>query len=307
MTYFDTKAIFSASVVLLLAGCPGDDTADTGGNDDTTTTGADAETGVTPPPAGTTTGIPTAETSSGAGAESTTSEGEDTTDGGETTEGTDSGSTDGSDSTDSTDSTGEESESSGSTGVPGDPCVGTEVLLYEQTPMAGAKTGAPGGNGTGGIIRSADDFEVDAADQCWCVTRVVLDGFYVDTALSGDLEIGFYDDAPGVPLNPPLALESGVPMDTDGVFDYTLATPVVLPADTYWLSAMPEIPDVNAGIWFWTPATTMAGSPWALESTFVQFVPACMDWSGGSLCFPPGPMSDVAFELHGVVGGDSCM
>ncbi|MEM7160455.1 MAG: hypothetical protein AAF799_46895 [Myxococcota bacterium] len=324
MTYSKTSAVICASAALFLLGCPSDDTTDTGGQGSSTGTGVGSgDTSSTP--SATTTGTPSGDTT--AGTQGGTTTGEDTTAGGGTTgsssgdDGTTGSSTDSSSSDDgmgsSTDSSssddgmgsssGESSGSSGSTGDPGDPCDGAEVLLYEQTPVVGALEGGPAGIGAGGFIRSADDFEVDAADQCWCVTRVVLPGSYVDAMLTGDLEVGFYEDAPGVPVNPAIAIESGVPTDVAGVFDYTLANPVVLPADTYWLSAMPEIASIDLGIWFWAPGTTMEGSSWAMETTFAPFVPACSNWTGGSTCFPAGSAADLAFEIHGVVGGDSCM
>lgn len=143
------------------------------------------------------------------------------------------------------------------------------------------------------------------ADQCWCVTRVVLTGSFESSMLSGDLEVSIHDDDMGVPLNPPIAMEAGVPMDMAGVFDYTLATPVVLPPGVHWLAAMPELPDINAGIWFWLPSGVVFGSPWAMEADFPPFVPTCQTWQSGNLCF--GLMAtDLAFEIHGVVGGAAC-
>lgn len=98
-------------------------------------------------------------------------------------------------------------------------------------------------------------------------------------------------------------------MPTVGVddLDYSLATPVVLPAGIHWVSTMPEIPSIlGQGIWYWHPSTSTFGSPWAMESSYGAFVPACETWVPGQMCVPSATGDDRALELHGVVGGNAC-
>lgn len=208
-------------------------------------------------------------------------------------------------SSESSGSAGSSSESSGSSsGGVVEACGGPEALLYAQGP-SGASPGTPSATSATGSYRSADDFEVDGADGCWCVSRVVLFGEFVDSMLGGELEIAFHDDDAGLPLDPPIAQDMGTPTDVDGVLDYSLASPVELPAGIYWLSATPEIPDVDVGIWWWLPSDVSFGSSWALLTDSLP-PPECQGWVTGSSCIPTLSFTDLAFELHGVVGGGGC-
>ena len=302
MTFIRTSSRVSL-ILLLVSACPGDDGMAEGSGSSTGpgTTGSSVTLSTTGEPM--TTGATSAASGSTSGADSTGTVGLDTgtTTALETTSGSDSGSGSGSGS--GSESSGESSGSSSGGMV--DPCDGMEALLYEQAPDMAAGIGAPAGIGVGGFIRSADDFVIDPADQCWCVTRVVLSGAFIDSNLSGDLELSLHDDDLGVPLNPPTTVESGVPMDMAGTLDYTLASPVILPAGSHWLAALPQLPDINDGIWFWLPSMVVAGSEWAMESDFPPFIPACQNWAPGNPCFDI-TATDLAFEIHGVVGGAAC-
>lgn len=295
---------FVAALAIALTACPGDDSPVETDGASSSSGGADS----------TTTGTPT--TLDGTTTDAMTSGGTtgstgmaDSSSGGTTEGATDSGSTGGSSS--SSDG-GSESSGSSSGGMMGDPCDGMEVLLYEQAPgMFMDDPGSPAGDGVGGFARSADDFVVPAGDQCWCITRVVLPGSFQMSMLSGDLEVGFYEDAGGLPMGVPLTTDSGAPIDMAGTFDYTLGAPVILDAATYWLSAMPTIPNSIDGIWFWAPGATSNGSSWAFESNIGMLPPACIGgWVDLNACtggMSPFVHDDTAFEIYGVVGGDACM
>ncbi len=295
--------ISTAPLAFLLTACPGDDlpvgtegaSSSSGGADTTTMPVTSAD--------GTTTGVMTSDGTMGSTS---------------TADSTDSGATGSSDSG----STGEGSSSSGggsesssgssSDGMMMDACDGSEVLLYEQTPGGFMDNpGSPAGDGVGGFARAADDFVIPAGDQCWCITRVVLAGNFEMSMLSGDLEVGFYEDDGGLPMNGPLITDVGAPVDMAGTFDYTLSAPAVLDAATYWLSAMPTIPNSIDGIWFWEPSASSNGSSWAFESDIPMLPPACVGgWVDLNACTGgmfPTMHDDTAFEIYGVVGGDACM
>ena len=295
----------AAALALSLTACPSDDapaetegaSSSSGATDGTTTT-AD----------GTTTDAVTGDGTTGSSG-TVDSTGEGATDSGSTSEATDSGSGSTDEGSSSGDSGSESSGSSGSGGMMMDACDGPEVLLYEQTPGM-FDPGSPAGEGVGGFARAADDFVIPAGDQCWCITRVVLPGVYQETMLSGDLEVGFYEDAGGVPMPAPLTTDVGAPIDMAGTFDYTLGTPTILDAATYWLSAMPTIPNSIDGIWFWAPSGSSNGGHWAFESDIPMLPPACLGgWVDLETCAAPSPFlhDDNAFEIYGVVGGDACM
>lgn len=297
-------------LLLCLPACPGDETLETGdGGADTgsTTSNTPTPTSITLTDTATATATATATVTATA---TTTSDTDDSATTEDTAGSSDSsaGDTEGTSGTGEDGSSGSDGSSSGTTtGTPTDPCDGAEVLLYDQPSGGGMVTGAPAGMDDAEFIRSADDFEVAEADQCWCVTRVVLHGEFFDSMLSGDLEVGLHEDAGGLPTNPPVAVESGAPIDMNGQFDFTFETPVVLSPGTHWLAAMPTIPDVDAGIWFWLPTTGAVGTPWAMEADFGPFVPDCEDWTSGTTCFDLTAGTDLAFEIHGVIGGDNCM
>lgn len=307
MTSGHLARILPLGLFLCLPACPSDETLETGdGGADTgsTTSNTPAPTSITL----TDTATATATATVTATATTTSDTDESTTEDTVGSSDSSAGDTEGTSGTGEDESTGSDDSTSGTTtGTPADPCDGAEVLLYEQASGGGMVTGAPAGMDDAQFIRSADDFDVEEGDQCWCVTRVVLHGEFFDSMLSGDLEVGLHEDAGGLPTNPPIAVESGAPIDTNGQLEYTFETPVVLSAGTHWLAAMPTIPDVDAGIWFWLPTTGAVGTPWAMESDFDPFVPDCADWASGVTCFDLTAGTDLAFEIHGVVGGDSCM
>jgi len=207
-------------------------------------------------------------------------------DGGSTSNGRGSGET----------STADASEGDGETDTSGgvDLCVGFEQLLYAQPSVQ--PIGAPSSSGPDGFVRAADDFPLD---KCSCVTRVVAFGEFADSEFAGDIEVGFYAGGDG-PLDPPLAVEAGAAARVEGGLEYTLAQPVVLAPDTYWLSAMPTLAqiDVGSGVWFWDLADSDFGGEWMMQSNLLQR--ECGPWSSEPRCLGGLGGHDLAFEIYGV-------
>lgn len=206
-----------------------------------------------------------------------------------------------------TETTGGEADSEATDeGDPTDPCAGPEVLLYGQ-PGFNYAPGALGGTYPPDphYIQLADDFLISAEDQCWCVTEIVLIGNFNYGMLAGDLHVGFHD-GDDLPLDPPIFEDSGVPLEDDGHFTYTLSEPAVLAAGRRWISALPELEVVTLdGSWHWRGSMEGGGNEWAMKTDYATFSCGDAGWAPGESCYAIG-FDDLAFEIHGSVGGEAC-
>jgi hypothetical protein len=186
----------------------------------------------------------------------------------------------------------------------GDPCMGSTVQLFNQPALDSMPFGAVGGIGLVNYLRPADDFTVPEGDQCWCVQKIVVYGTLDGAFHDGIVEFRFYG-GDSLPQEPQIYTDSG-PTEAAGDFDYLLFPGVVLPAGHYWLAVAPLLNNsLDQGVWYWQEAAAGSGFGWALDTDYDGNPCANQGWTAGSNCggWDPG---NVAFELHGVVGGGAC-
>ncbi|MCB8946333.1 MAG: hypothetical protein H6658_21525 [Ardenticatenaceae bacterium] len=187
---------------------------------------------------------------------------------------------------------------------------GTAVGLWDQTDNA-SSNGAPSQyfpDLSGGGY-AADDFVVPA-EQSWQISQIFVPGSYTPGAgPAPDFDVTVYADASGMP-DAVVASESGVAASSDVNGDITLAlaSPIVLPTGSYWLS-------VNANMaftgppeqWFWTARTVQTGSPyhWMETGVFSTTASCIGSWQpGAAVCGVGGGVDpDLVFDLQGVYAG----
>ncbi len=153
--------------------------------------------------------------------------------------------------------------------------------------------------------RGADDFVVPTG-QTWTVNGFVIP--YVQTAASrlpasADVLV-HNDDGSGHPGPTVLCDGTGTPgTATSAVFSFTLATPCVLQAGTYWLDfafADIDLTDYT----FWLANGPIAGQPAVWWNPGGRFGVTCSDaWHDFATCFTTVPSSvaggDFAFQVIG--------
>lgn len=178
--------------------------------------------------------------------------------------------------------------------------------------------------GSGGLIRSADDFVVPEGET-WEVQRLRVQGFFQGPEILpvGDLSIFVFVDANGLPGAQRCRFEGVTPTagTTPGQADYgdfvvnSLGASICPPLTEgrYWLSVVyredtPISP--TSRMWFWQESATGGadGVQWAMrdpEGILVDFGQAtnatCPGWQPAGSCLSTPPRQDLCFGL----GGDS--
>jgi hypothetical protein len=84
----------------------------------------------------------------------------------------------------------------------------------------------------------------------------------------------------------------------------TLATPVSLPAGTYWVSVQARLDLSPNGQWFWANRATQSNSPAAWQNPGGAFG-FCPTWSVKTTCFPTSVGADQLFRLNGTSSAPS--
>ena len=82
----------------------------------------------------------------------------------------------------------------------------------------------------------------------------------------------------------------------------TLATPVGLPAGTYWVSVQARL-DWGSGQWLWANRSTQSNSPAAWQNPGDAFGTGCTTWGVKTTCLGPTQIgADQLFRLNGTSG-----
>jgi hypothetical protein len=202
-------------------------------------------------------------------------------------------------------------------GEAGEPCDGPQVMLYSQgipqsgdsglfAALIGDFTGTPS-------VELADDFTVPQDEGCWCITQLVVRGFYSDAILpmeTPDFYVEIYNDGNAVPTGTPIASDSGLlAVDDAGELTALLDVEVVVPAGTHWLSFRPEVIYADYR-WYWRLMETTPGDQAAARDLDeVIFDGSCTIWTPASACFSApqeGYEFSMQFDIIGVIGGEAC-
>jgi hypothetical protein len=202
-----------------------------------------------------------------------------------------------------------EGDGDGDTG--GVPCAGTPELLYSQDVDSGSGVGMLAQTFTdqsGSAVEVADDFTIPKDDGCWCITQIVVRGFYGMGEASAPLtHVEIWDDEGGKPGPTSSWTYEGAPMsDEAGILTVVPDAPVVVPMGTHWLSVRPE----GAGatfVWYWNIETASSGAESHTRDPDMLAFTDCPEWMPASSCYDPFPpeYSDYEFsnqfDIYGVV------
>lgn len=189
---------------------------------------------------------------------------------------------------------------------PGYACGAPSSLLYQRIPGGanpdGTRDAVATGSDDDAVVRPADDFEVP--DRCWCIDRVVFVGEAVDTTLTGEIEVGIYEDADGRPAPTALVEELGDFSTGPADLAYSFRDPVILDKGRYWLSPLVFVEQMFPGQWQWWGSDYRSRHDWVVTSNDPE-QPDCSEWASSSECLDAAP-TDRAMLIFGTIGGVHC-
>jgi hypothetical protein len=146
----------------------------------------------------------------------------------------------------------------------------------------------------------ADDFVVPAG-QTWTVTGVDAGGVYFNgPGPAANFNVYFYSNAgtlPGAVFDTRLASPftdagAGSPV-------ITFATPVTLPAGTYWVSIQARLDFTPGGEWGWNNRSVGSNSPAAFQNPGDGFATGCTTWGARNVCLVGDTVPDQMFRING--------
>jgi hypothetical protein len=146
-------------------------------------------------------------------------------------------------------------------------------------------------------LQGADDFTVPAGPS-WNVSRVDVIGQYYAGPINF-FDVIVYADAAGSPGAPVYSATGLAFTQSTNVFTINLTSAAVLPAGTYWISVVANMPFIPNGQYYWqVNAGPLAGSnlfwrdPCNLATGFTN-------WTPGPVAFPGFTNYDLCFALYG--------
>ncbi|MEM9302172.1 MAG: SdrD B-like domain-containing protein, partial [Pseudomonadota bacterium] len=183
-------------------------------------------------------------------------------------------------------------------------------IIFDSTALAGAGITSQDFTDLGGIVISADDFEVPACVN-WRIFRVNARGS-LNTLVPTETNIYFYenlvDDGSNIPDGDEangLLIEENVAITdiTGGNLTVDLPTPLPLDGGTmgvpYWVGLTPVLPfGGNAGRWFWSRTNASNLSEYRLLDVENVFGAGFTSWTIGTEF--NASLTDLAFNLVGV-------
>lgn len=183
---------------------------------------------------------------------------------------------------------------------------GTGDLLWDNTAIAATTSGIVSTRALGLPVgaqeaQTADDFTVPAG-LMWTIEFVYSEGFSsaVPGVVPDSFAVIFYEDAGGLPgavvAEEVIAVGGAV---TDTTQEFTLASPVVLQAGTYWVSIVGEYQGTTGlaeGRWNWTTGPTAIDNEASLQDT-AAFFGGVLPWTPLSLLGVTDP--SALFALRG--------
>jgi hypothetical protein len=150
---------------------------------------------------------------------------------------------------------------------------------------------------------AADDFVVPAG-QTWNVNQVVVVGEYsVGGGPAAGFNVFFYNDAATLPGTQVASRPSSAFVNAAGTFTISLATPVSLPAGTYWVSVQSRQDFTPAGQWFWDNRAVISNSGAAWQNPGGGFAVGCTTWGRKTTCLTTTNGPDQLFRIVGTTGG----
>jgi hypothetical protein len=212
-------------------------------------------------------------------------------------------------------STSESTDDDPTTDTSGDPCAGTEVLLYSQN--AGALGQGVPSNLVfefGAGAEAADDFTIPAEDSCWCITEVRTRGMWADGSgpmATPAVYASIQTDDLGVPSGIEIWSHFNPP-DSATQADFVVSTPpdTIVESGEYWFVFAPVLGLAEAfeAYWQWELETAMSGSEAHVRDQVDLFYQDCLDWAPLDTCttIPPGYQPSLRFDIYGVLGGSDC-
>lgn len=172
------------------------------------------------------------------------------------------------------------------------------VLFSQMTPSAdpaiASQTFPDFGNCT---MQGADDFTVPAGPS-WNVSRVDVIGVLGGGPVSF-FDVFIYADAAGSPGAPVYSATGLAFTQNTNVFTITLTSAAILPAGTYWISVVANMPFVPNGQYFWQPNTgPLAGNVFYWRDP-CNLATGFTNWTPGPVAFPSFTNFDLCFALLG--------